>query len=292
MDTRFEFGKNWKRFLKSIDAERVDLAKNSLRSMLGFSSLAGKSFIDVGSGSGLFSLAARQLGASVRSFDYDLQAVACTESLRRQYFNNDQDWIIEPGSILDKDYIENLGSYDIVYSWGVLHHTGAMWDALEKVSCLVKNNGLLLIAIYNDQGTWSGRWRRLKLIYNKLPVTLRWPYMLLIMSVAEFRPFMTSILRLQLLTYIRGWTRYASLSGRGMSRWRDAVDWMGGYPFEVAKPEEIFRFYRDKGFRLVELRTCGSSGGCNQYTFVRDADTFMARSMSQAHVSADSRLAS
>lgn len=56
---------------------------------------------------------------------------------------------------------------------------------------------------------------------------------------------------------------------RGMSVWHDLVDWVGGYPFEVAKPEEIFDFYRTKGFTLVRLKTCGGGLGCNEYVFIK-----------------------
>lgn len=268
---RFAFGKNWTLFLKNLNSERIQQARHSLRSMLGMESLAGTSFLDVGSGSGLFSLAARQMGARVRSFDFDPASVACTKSLRERFFRNDPDWVIEEGSALDESYIQSLGAYDIVYSWGVLHHTGDMWKALGMVCPLVADGGVLLIAIYNDQGGWSRRWRKLKLIYNKLPALLRLPYLLLIMGARELRSLTGSIIRLRPHDYFHYWTRYTSQSGRGMSRWRDMVDWMGGYPFEVAKPEEVFRFYRDRGFRLVELVTCGGGLGCNQYVFRRDS---------------------
>jgi 2-polyprenyl-3-methyl-5-hydroxy-6-metoxy-1,4-benzoquinol methylase len=267
---RFEFGENWALFLRNLNVERIEIAKHSLQSMLGLDTLSGKSFIDVGSGSGLFSLAARQLGARVRSFDFDPGSVACTQALREQFFKDDPDWSIEEGSVLDANYIQSLGKYDVVYSWGVLHHTGAMWQALDNVSYLVADTGLLFIAIYNDQGNWSRHWRKLKLIYNRLPVFLRGPYTVTIMGIRELRSAFGSIIRLQPMSYIHYRTRYASQSGRGMSRWRDMVDWMGGYPFEVAKPDEIFRFYRDRGFKLQGLSTCGGGLGCNQYVFIHD----------------------
>jgi 2-polyprenyl-3-methyl-5-hydroxy-6-metoxy-1,4-benzoquinol methylase len=270
---RFAFGKNWALFLRTINAERIELARRSLQSMLGLDSLAGRNFIDVGSGSGLFSLVARQLGAHVRSFDYDTGCVACTKLLRDRFYKDDPDWMIEEGSVLDVDYIKSLGKYDVVYAWGVLHHTGDMWRALENVDGLVADSGRLFIAIYNDQGGWSKRWRKLKLVYNKLPKVLRGPYTILIMGARELRPFIGSIIRLQPQRYIRYWTRYASQSGRGMSLWSDMVDWIGGYPFEVAKPEEILRFYRDRGFVLRELITCGGGLGCNQYVFERGETT-------------------
>ncbi|MGB9430455.1 MAG: class I SAM-dependent methyltransferase [Gammaproteobacteria bacterium] len=267
---RFEFGKNWMLFLKNLDDERIELAKRSLQSMLSVTTLAGRTFLDVGSGSGLFSLAARQLGARVRSFDYDPGSVACTKALQERFFKDDPDWVIEEGSVLNRGFLDALGQYDVVYSWGVLHHTGAMWEALTNVVALVKPGGQLFIAIYNDQGRWSRRWRNLKLIYNRLLVFLRGPYTVSVMGIRELRSAIGSIIRLRPLDYLRYWTRYASLSGRGMSRWRDMVDWMGGYPFEVARPEEIFRFYRDRGFQLVELVTCAGGLGCNQYVFKRE----------------------
>jgi 2-polyprenyl-6-hydroxyphenyl methylase/3-demethylubiquinone-9 3-methyltransferase len=115
---RFEFGKNWSRFLSVLDEERIAEAERSLKQMLGLADLTGKTFLDIGSGSGLFSLAARRRGAQVRSFDYDPQSVACTAELRRRNFAGDDSWNVEEGSVLDKEYIASLGRFDIVYSWG------------------------------------------------------------------------------------------------------------------------------------------------------------------------------
>src|SRR5499433_2543356 len=128
---RFEFGKNWIRFLEGVRDEQIFTAESSLKRMLEIDSLAGLSFLDIGSGSGLFSLAARRLGARVFSFDYDPASVACTAELRRRYFPGDRDWKVEQGSALDRDYMTSLGEFDVVYSWGVLHHTGSMWKALD-----------------------------------------------------------------------------------------------------------------------------------------------------------------
>src|ERR1035438_9421685 len=128
---RFAFGENWQRFLSLLDESRVLQAEDSLRRMLEVSDLRGKTFIDIGCGSGLFSLAARRLGARVQCFDYDPQSVACAQELRRRYFPQDPDWRVEEGSALDTGYLGGLGSFDVVYSWGVLHHTGAMWHGLD-----------------------------------------------------------------------------------------------------------------------------------------------------------------
>ncbi len=139
---RFAFGENWARFLTLLDEDRIHMAEDSLKRMLGVENLHDKSFLDIGSGSGLFSLAARRLGARVHSFDYDPQSVACTHELKQRYFPNDAHWQIEEGSALDQNYLSALGQFDVVYSWGVLHHTGAMWEALGNVTSLVRGGGV------------------------------------------------------------------------------------------------------------------------------------------------------
>lgn len=269
---RFEFGSNWTRFLVVLNDERIRMGEESLKRMLEVEDLQGKSFLDIGSGSGLFSLAARCLGARVHSFDYDPQSVACTAELKRRYFPNDSDWQVEEGSALDASYLSRLGQFDVVYSWGVLHHTGAMWQALENVVPLVLQEGKLFISIYNDQGGQSIRWRTLKRIYNTIPKSLRLPYSVLVMGPRELKFIAISILRGKPMIYIDNVTNYQERSTRGMSYWHDTIDWIGGYPFEVAKPEEIFDFYRQQGFRMDKLSTCGGGLGCNEFVFTKMND--------------------
>lgn len=264
---RFEFGKNWERFLRLLDEERIDEAGKSLRNMLEIDDLRGKRFLDIGSGSGLFSLAAKRLGAKVHSIDYDPQAVACARELKRRYFPVDPDWSIEEGSVLDKNCVESLGQFDIVYSWGVLHHTGGMWRALEHAQLPVGRNGKLFIAVYNQQRLWTAVWTTVKKTYNTLPRFLRGPFVICVMIPIEARSLAYALLSLQPQRYIRTWTQYKAV--RGMSRWHDWVDWVGGYPFETAKPEEIFEFYKERGFVLAKLVTCGGGLGCNQFVFRR-----------------------
>jgi 2-polyprenyl-6-hydroxyphenyl methylase/3-demethylubiquinone-9 3-methyltransferase len=237
--------------------------------MLEVEDLCGKRFLDVGSGSGLFSLAARRLGASVYSFDYDPQSVACTSELKSRYFPHDNLWTIEERSALDGDYVSSLGQFDIVYSWGVLHHTGQMWKALGNVHVPVAPGGKLFLAIYNDLGSRSARWRWIKKTYNDLPSFLQTPFAILVSVPEEAKGVLRSALTHRLGEYFGSWTNGSKL--RGMSRWYDLIDWVGGYPYEVAKPEEIFDFFRARGFKLARLR-CGSVGlGCNEFVFEREA---------------------
>ncbi len=262
---RFRFGDNWQDFLRILDHERIARAVYSLRTMLGIEDLTGKRFVDVGSGSGLFSLAARKLGAVVHSFDYDPASVWCTGELRRRYFPEDKSWTVERGSALDAGYLKTLGTFEVVYSWGVLHHTGEMWKALELVMQLVKPRGDLFIAIYNDQGRKSRQWHAVKRTYNRLPRPMK-PFLLIPAGMLIWGP--RTVLDLMRLKPFETWKSYRQR--RGMSPWRDVVDWVGGYPFEVAKPEEIFDFYRKRGFTLSRLKTT-SSFGTNEYVFERSS---------------------
>lgn len=265
---RFEFGTNWKHFLEGLDEERIAMAGESLKSMLKVTTLEGKTFLDVGSGSGLFSLAARKLGARVRSFDYDPQSVACTGELRRRFFGNDSDWVVEEGSILDAGYLATLGTYDIVYSWGVLHHTGSMYQALENVLTLVGEGGLLFVAIYNNMGGASRRWLWVKKTYCHMPGYLSTAFAVLIVILREIYGAFVYGTQGKLNEYIEQKVHYKKR--RGMSWWHDQIDWIGGFPYEDAKPEEVFEFVRQRGFRLETLRTCGGGIGCNEFVFARD----------------------
>jgi SAM-dependent methyltransferase len=252
---RFEFGKNWKAFLKKLNKERIEQAENSLKIMLGVNNLVGKTFVDVGSGSGLFSLAAKNLGASVVSFDFDKSSVWCTKELKDRFYKTSDDWKIIHGSILDKKFLVSLGKFDYVCSWGVLHHTGNMWNALNNVINLVKQEGVLFLALYNHQQLASKYWKFVKKTYNKIPLTR---------PLWIFIHFLYPTLPSVILKYLQ-----SRKIPRGMTMYYDLLDWLGGYPFEVSSPNEIFNFYKTKGFILTQLKTVGGKLGCNEFVFRR-----------------------
>jgi len=174
---RFAFGQNWTDYIEQLDETRVQTAITSMRSLLNVTSLQDARFLDAGCGSGLFSLAAVRMGATVHSFDFDQRSVHCAEELRRRLGAAADRWQIQQGSVLNDRFLSSLGRFDVVYSWGVLHHTGDMWQALDKVSHLVRVSGTLCIALYNDQGLASRLWRVVKRTYNRLPP--RWRFLVL-----------------------------------------------------------------------------------------------------------------
>lgn len=268
-ELRFGFGENWSQFLAIVDEKRIAVAAVSLQDMLGQDSLVGQRFLDVGSGSGLFSLAAHRLGAQVRSFDYDPQSVACTEEMRSRFGDAEGPaWEVERASVLDADRMQAIGRFDVVYSWGVLHHTGAMWDALAHASAAVDEGGTLFISIYNDQGPASRRWHRIKRTYNRSGQAGRTALIAAVGGYFVARKILKELLggRIPSPQRISDQKRDRD---RGMSIWYDVRDWVGGFPFEVAKPEEIVAFLRDRGFLLIRLRTVGGRHGCNEYVFQR-----------------------
>ena len=262
VEPRFAFGRNWTSFLGVLDDARINTATASLTTMLDRPDLRGLRFLDVGCGSGLFSLAARRLGASVVSFDLDRDSVACARELRRRFFPDDPTWDIREGSALDEPFLKSLGMFDVVYSWGVLHHTGAMWRAIDLIRAPLRPGGQVCIAIYNDQGAWSRRWATIKRRFCSSPL---WRAAILgtVVPYWVMRALAADLVWGR--NPLRRYTEYRG--GRGMSVWHDWIDWLGGYPFEFAKPEAIVAFMRERGLILTHLSTAGGSPGCNEFTF-------------------------
>jgi 2-polyprenyl-3-methyl-5-hydroxy-6-metoxy-1,4-benzoquinol methylase len=263
--TRFAFGANWLRFLDHIDEDRVQVAEGSLREVLDLDELSGRSFLDAGAGSGLFSLAAARLGAGrVHSFDYDRQAVACTAQLKQRFAPHAEMWTIEPGDVTDPTYCRVLGEFDVVYCFGVVQHTGSMWQALDNLVATIAPGGLLFLSIANSQGRTSERWRQVKRLFNRLPRSLQPLFAAAVWLPFELREAARGLRQYPRL-YLRTWTR----RDRWMSKWHDIVDWVGGYPFEVATPEEVLDRCREHGLEPVSVSTVGDSLACNAFVFER-----------------------
>jgi SAM-dependent methyltransferase len=264
-DRRFRFGDNWLDFARTLSPDQLTEAERSLRRLLECDSLAGLSFLDIGSGSGLFSLAARKLGARVHSFDFDEESVFCTTQLRERYFAGDRDWTIEQGSILDDRYVRRLGTFDVVYAWGVLHHTGAMHDALAAATRLVGPGGLFGFALYHRTlmcrlWRWEKRWYS-----GASPQAQR-----------HARALYIALLRTAFFIIGRDFRSHVANyhSVRGMDFVHDVHDWMGGYPYESILAPEVDALMRPLGFARIRATgtplTTGIFGsGCDEYLYRR-----------------------
>jgi 2-polyprenyl-6-hydroxyphenyl methylase/3-demethylubiquinone-9 3-methyltransferase len=242
----FSFGHNWQEFIdKHFTQERVETAKQHLLKFLGVESLNGLTFVDVGCGSGLMSLAALEAGATrVVSFDIDPKSVSTTKHIRELRGNSDN-WEILQGSALDQSFLASLDKADIVYSWGVLHHTGSMWEAVRNTATLMKPQSIFYLGLYTTTSL-SKFWLKVKKRYNRAS-----PFLKNVMVLAYF-------LLLDVLphpfTFMRKIRNYKKT--RGMDQFTDIRDWLGGYPYEDAKPEEVLRFcHAQLGLELTDMTT-------------------------------------
>jgi len=250
----FNFGKNWQAYsAHSLNNQKFNEALNSLKELIGEDKIKNSKFLDIGCGSGVFAIAASKIGAK-ETVGIDISKESISALLQNQKkFTSPKKVKFFCRSILDKD-IFNLGQFDIVYSWGVLHHTGKMWKAIENSLDLVKRNGLLVLAIYNKH--WSSPfWKMIKRFYNFSPIFIKktlvfifyWVIALTKLIIAKKNPLKNK--------------------RRGMSFYYDIIDWLGGYPYEYAPKDEIKNFIEKKKFKLIKFVKAPVPTGCNEFVF-------------------------
>ncbi len=263
---QFDFGNNWLEFSKkALTSEKVSAARNDFAGLIGEIDLEGKSFLDIGFGQGLSLLAASEKGANTVGNDINPK---CAEvlNLNASYFPNIKipRISIVIGSILDLSIVEELRvkskeekGYDIVHSWGVLHHTGKMWEAIRNASSLVKEGGHLIIAIYNKHWT-SPAWKMIKWFYCKSPLPMQKFMLHLFYPIICLAKFIVS-------------GEGPKKQSRGMDFYYDLIDWIGGYPYEYATINEINHFVSKLGFCKIREIAAKMPTGCNEFVFARKA---------------------
>jgi SAM-dependent methyltransferase len=259
MKITFSFGRNWRNFVDTVDEENIESAKQNIAEWIGDDNIKGKTVLDIGSGSGIHSYCFHKMGASsLFSFDYDPYSVESTELFRKKA-GSPASWMTTQGSVLDKVFLNKISPSDIVYSWGVLHHTGDMWTAIDNASQLVKNNGLFFISIY-AKGPKYPQDLATKQKYNASgwlgKKWMTWQYIWKNIMFKKIRKLQNPF----------GWNKKKE---RGMDVYHDIIDWLGGLPYEVASEEEITQFLLPKGFTLKK-KLLKSEGSCHRLLYIKE----------------------
>jgi len=262
--THFEFGKNWQNYLQTLTEEKIVNAQKDLATLIPDEELKGKTFFDIGSGSGLHSYCALKMGVkSLTAMDFDPDSVEATKSLLSRLWQKDNYNVFE-GNVLQVD----LGTkFEVVYSWGVLHHTGAMWEAIGAASRYVAPKGTFVIAIY--QKTYCcGIWKVLKKFYSEAEPPTR----------LKMERIFTFLQKLKLRLMGKSPTKYIANYNkqRGMNWNHDIIDWLGGFPYESATPKEVISFVEKQGFKFKAGRNLNQrmpfgffGSGCGEFVFIK-----------------------
>src|SRR5262245_35044728 len=266
VSAHFAFGENWASYAGLIDDRRIKEAKDGLVRLLGADMLAGKSFLDLGCGSGLHAVAAAQLGAShVVAVDIDPAAVATARAVLQRHAP-DASFEVRELSVFALAP-ESFRRFAVVYSWGVLHHTGAMREAMEIAARVVEPGGLFAFALYH-RTRLCGFWTSEKRWYSRASPRAQ----------ALARKVYAALLRLRFRLTGRDFRAYVASykSQRGMDFAHDVHDWLGGYPYESIAAPEVETFMRPLGFEHVKSFTSpvtiGLFGsGCDEYVYRRKA---------------------
>lgn len=255
LNTYFDFGENWTSYSKNaLTSEALELARDSLKKLFGDEGLRGKRFLDVGSGTGIFSIAALQLGAKhAVGIDINPKCIDIGQKNAIQFLGKGTCPEFRIVSVLDETAMTKLGTFDIVYAWGSLHHTGEMYKAITHVRKNVEKNGKLCLAIYNRHYT-SPWWSIIKYLYNLSPIWLQK------MWVGSFYPII--YIAKFLITFRNPFKMH-----RGMDFYYDVVDWIGGYPYEYASEKEILDFIIPKGFKHIKTFPAILPTGNNEFIF-------------------------
>lgn len=266
-ETHFAFGKNWASYVEGIGESQLEQAGRDLARLLG-DDLRNKRFLDIGCGSGVHALAALRLGArEVVAIDIDPDSVRTTQSLLKARAQS-ACWRVRHASVFDLAQ-QSLGTFDVVYSWGVLHHTGDMARAIHSAAALVGSGGEFALALYRKT-ICCDLWKREKRWYAAADADSQ--------RTAEriyehwFRLGLAATGR-SLNSYIAG---YQSI--RGMDFHHDVRDWLGGWPYESISAAQVQRLMDSLGFERTKM--FGKSGvglglfgvGCNEYVYRRPRD--------------------
>jgi len=270
MTEAFDFGSNWKYYsAAALTTSRVEGAREAFCGLTFGIELKSRSFLDVGFGQGLTALCAADAGAAVCCLDVNPRCAEALE-LTSQFFPPEakEKLNLIVGSILSSSDVRQLreksgSGYDVVHSWGALHHTGDMQQAFANCAGLVKPGGQLIVAIYNRH--WSSPlWEHIKHFYCRLPH---------IGQKTMIGLFVPVIYLAKLLV-----TRRNPLEkDRGMDFLIDIVDWVGGYPYEYASIDDVRGLGMANGLDLLRIIPAEVPTGCNEFIFFKPHEAIASK---------------
>jgi 2-polyprenyl-6-hydroxyphenyl methylase/3-demethylubiquinone-9 3-methyltransferase len=262
---QFDFGQNWKEFSENaLTDEKIHEARVALQDLLD-EDIAGKTFLDIGFGQGMSLLLATERNAVTYGCDINPKCKQVLDANKARFFPSlsDRDVPCVVGSILERSVVEALaaksttGAYDVVHSWGVLHHTGDMTRAIEHAASLVRKDGLFVLALYNRHWT-SSTWLAIKWLYCKSPEFLQRAFIAIMYPVIWLAKFIVT-------------GKSPMRQQRGMDFMYNVIDWVGGYPYEYESITETTQRMKKLGFELVKAVPAEVPTGCNEFVFRRTA---------------------
>jgi 2-polyprenyl-6-hydroxyphenyl methylase/3-demethylubiquinone-9 3-methyltransferase len=263
---QFDFGQNWAEFsAAAATPERVAQARKEFAELMRGVALEGASFLDIGFGQGFSLLSAAALGARAVGCDINPKCHEVIERNRPLFPDVGAKPIpLQVGSILDDAVVAALraradaGGFDVVHSWGVLHHTGDMKLAIANAASLVRPGGTFVIAIYNRH--WSSLpWLAIKAAYVHSPAWLQ-------------KAMIGALYPVIWLAKLAVTGKNPKSMDRGMEFYYNVVDWVGGYPYEYGTVDEIAALCRPLGLGLQRSVAAQVPTGCNELVFRKDGD--------------------
>lgn len=260
---RYSFGQNWRRFLStSLDEEHIGVAQSRLLTLCDLEHLRDHDVLDIGCGSGIHSLAALRAGARrIVSFDYDPDSIAATATVK-QLAGGPAHWTVMHGDVLSPEFLAQLGQFSLVYSWGVLHHTGDVWRAFANAQTCVAPGGMLCVALYSADaypGT-TDYWLDIKRRYNEAGPLKR--HMMEASYIYQHVMYGKIGNAGEAIRYIRNYKR----TSRGMSFMTDIRDWLGGWPMEFVSDKDVIAAADLGGFKLIKTN---NGGGNSEFLFAK-----------------------